>query len=202
MNKREYKKPLTRQERHEMRKARIEFIGEWLKLHETPKDRESARPLAAEMKRAGLYSPTTYEYDIAGFALGIVEEIDVCSGREIEHQERQLLATIDERDAAEESLSQAYFLVIGHSPEWSNCFGHADALREIECAVFALRMRARLIAAAPDMLAALRALVAAGRVPQLSSLPNTDTELSRAARMTYAAIAKATGDSESNKEQM
>ena len=55
---------------------------------------------------------------------------------------------------------------------------------------------ARLIAAAPDMLAALRALVAAGRVPQLSSLPNTDTELSRAARMTYAAIAKATGDSE------
>ena len=192
MNRQEYKKPMTRQERHEMRKARVEFVGEWLKLHETPKDRESARCLAVEMKRAGLYSPTTYEYDIAGFALGIVEEIDVCSRDGADHQERQLLATIQERDAAEESFSQAYHLVIGHSPEWSNCFGHADALREIECAVFALRMRARLIAASPDLLAALKA---ASLAMMGCAGINDENELERAEAIATAraAIAKAEG---------
>lgn len=142
MSIREYKKPLTRQERHDMRKARIEFIGEWLKANDAPKDRESARHLAINMKRAGLYSPTTYDYDIAGFALGIIEELTVCSHCDIDRQERQLIATIEERDAAEEALSQAYFLVMGHSPEWSNCFGHTEALREIECALYVLRRKA------------------------------------------------------------
>lgn len=42
--------------------------------------------------------------------------------------------TIDERDRAEQALSQAYYLVTGNSPEWSNQFGHDQALLEIaEC---------------------------------------------------------------------
>jgi len=50
---------------------------------------------------------------------------------------------IDERDRAEEALSQAYYLVIGRSPEWSNLFGHAEALEEIEEACEVLRKAAR-----------------------------------------------------------
>ncbi len=42
---------------------------------------------------------------------------------------------IDERDAAEQCLSQMYYLVIGHSPEWSNLFGHAQALEDVEDAL-------------------------------------------------------------------
>ena len=49
------------------------------------------------------------------------------------------LQTIDERDRAEEALSQAYYLVIGHSPEWSNLFGHEEAVEEIDDAQKCLR---------------------------------------------------------------
>ena len=45
--------------------------------------------------------------------------------------ERQMLQLIDERDDAEQALSQAYYLVTGRSPEWSNKFGHQDALEDI-----------------------------------------------------------------------
>ena len=38
---------------------------------------------------------------------------------------------IQERDDAEEALSQAYYLVTGRSPEWSNIFGNKEALEEI-----------------------------------------------------------------------
>lgn len=38
---------------------------------------------------------------------------------------------IDERDKAEETLSQAYYLITGNSPEWSNIFGHIEALEDI-----------------------------------------------------------------------
>ncbi len=49
-------------------------------------------------------------------------------------------------------------------------------------------------AAVPDLLAALKAAVAAGMVPQLDSLPtNTKTAVGDAAKMIYAAIAKAEG---------
>jgi hypothetical protein len=51
---------------------------------------------------------------------------------------------------------------------------------------------ARLIAAAPDLLAACKAAVATGMVPQLDSLPtNTKTAVGDAAKMIYDAIAKA-----------
>ena len=50
-------------------------------------------------------------------------------------EEKAHLQTIDERDAAEEALSQAYYLITGHSPEWSNLFGHQEALPETPLAV-------------------------------------------------------------------
>jgi hypothetical protein len=46
--------------------------------------------------------------------------------------------TIDQRDAAEEALSRAYFLVAGRHPPWSNVFQYSDALAEIEETLAAL----------------------------------------------------------------
>lgn len=53
--------------------------------------------------------------------------------------EREMLEVIDQRDRAEEALSQAYYLVIGRSPEWSNLFGHEEALEDINNAQKCLR---------------------------------------------------------------
>lgn len=53
--------------------------------------------------------------------------------------ECQMLQLIDERDDAEQALSQAYYLVTGRSPEWSNKFGHQDALEEIGDAMALLK---------------------------------------------------------------
>lgn len=47
-------------------------------------------------------------------------------------QQRDEEQALKERDDAEEALSQAYYLVTGRSPEWSNCFGHKEALEEID----------------------------------------------------------------------
>jgi len=60
-----------------------------------------------------------------------------------ERDERAHLQTIDQRDAAEEALGQSYFLVTGRSPEWSNLFGHEQALGDIDDAQVTLRMRIR-----------------------------------------------------------
>lgn len=54
-------------------------------------------------------------------------------------EEKSHLQTIDERDRAEEALSQAYYLVVGHSPEWSNLFGHDEAINDIDDAQKCLR---------------------------------------------------------------
>lgn len=53
--------------------------------------------------------------------------------------EREMLEVIDQRDRAEEALSQAYFLITGRSPEWSNLFGYDEALEEIDDAQQVLR---------------------------------------------------------------
>ncbi len=53
--------------------------------------------------------------------------------------EREMLELIDARDEAEQAISQAYYLVIGRSPEWSNKFGHQEALDEIKDACELLR---------------------------------------------------------------
>jgi hypothetical protein len=54
-------------------------------------------------------------------------------------EERAHLKTIDERDEAQEAVSQAYYLVLGESPEWSNKFGYDAALDEIGGAVNSLK---------------------------------------------------------------
>lgn len=56
--------------------------------------------------------------------------------RKLDVSETQL---INERDNAEEAISQAYYLITGKSPEWSNLFGHAEALEEIDKAQTLLR---------------------------------------------------------------
>lgn len=48
-------------------------------------------------------------------------------------------AIIDERDLAEHAFSQAYYLITGKSPEWSNHFGYAEAIEEINDAQKLLR---------------------------------------------------------------
>jgi hypothetical protein len=60
-----------------------------------------------------------------------------------DREERALGQVIDERDAAEDALSQAFYLITGHSPEWSNVFGHAQALEEIGDACALLREAAK-----------------------------------------------------------
>lgn len=56
----------------------------------------------------------------------------------LEKSESQL---VDERDFAEEVISQAYFLITGRSPEWSNLFGYPQALDEIDDAQRLLRQQ-------------------------------------------------------------
>ena len=67
----------------------------------------------------------------AAFRLGLAQNA--------ERVERAHLQTIDERDAAEEALSQAYYLITGESPEWSNNFGKEAALEQIDDAQRMLR---------------------------------------------------------------
>lgn len=52
-------------------------------------------------------------------------------------------ALIAGRDKAEEFASHIYFLVFGHSPEWSNHFGYDEATEEIKDAIEALKGAAR-----------------------------------------------------------
>lgn len=63
--------------------------------------------------------------------------------------ERSIGQLIDERDAAEEALSQAYFLIVGHSPEWSNLFGYKEALADIDDAQSILRETAKTARGTP-----------------------------------------------------
>ncbi len=56
---------------------------------------------------------------------------------------KQLSVAVDERDAAEEAMAQAYYIVTGRSPEWSNQFGYEQALLEIAAAVRLLKSAVR-----------------------------------------------------------
>lgn len=47
-------------------------------------------------------------------------------------EEKAHLQTIDERDKAEDALSQAYYLIKGESPQWSNLFGYDEAINDID----------------------------------------------------------------------
>ena len=50
-------------------------------------------------------------------------------------EEAAQLQLIDQRDGAEDALSRAYMLVTDRPAEWSNVFGYADALDDIELAL-------------------------------------------------------------------
>ena len=54
--------------------------------------------------------------------------------------------TVDQRDAAEEAVSEIYFRLLGRSPEWSNLFGFPQAIEEIVDAFDALRAQVKLTA--------------------------------------------------------
>lgn len=56
-----------------------------------------------------------------------------------EQHETEMLKVIDQRDAAEECVSDIFFKVTGQSPEWSNKFEFSDALEEIEDVATTLR---------------------------------------------------------------
>jgi Lar family restriction alleviation protein len=57
--------------------------------------------------------------------------------------ETKLENAVSERDAAEDAVSQIYFIVTGHSPEWSNTFGFEQAIQEIEEAINLLKQAAK-----------------------------------------------------------
>lgn len=57
--------------------------------------------------------------------------------------ERDIEQLIGERDDAQEAMSQAYYLVTGRSPEWSNKFGYEQALEDIADAMSVLKRAAR-----------------------------------------------------------
>ena len=54
---------------------------------------------------------------------------------DLEREERAHGETIDQRDAAESALSEAYLIVTGEPPEWSNRFGYREALDDIRGAL-------------------------------------------------------------------
>lgn len=103
--------------------------------------------------------------ELSGHHAAKVAELE----REIEREDRAHTQTITERDAAEEALSQAYFLIKGESPEWSNLFGHDEALEEIDDAQKLLRTENATLRA---QLAEAQATIA-----RLSWRPITETDL-------------------------
>jgi hypothetical protein len=124
------------------------------------------------------------------------------------HDDVMLGETIGQREAAEEAISQAYFLMIGRSPEWSNKFGFTDALEDIEDAQSSLRQAlasttTRLHALSEAAAMALAALGPFARIGQLvgefeatydkkADGPYADDF--RAARTAYQTLASALSD--------
>lgn len=47
---------------------------------------------------------------------------------------------IDERDSAEAALGDMYEKVLGYKPEWSNFYGYADAVDDVEEMISVLRV--------------------------------------------------------------
>lgn len=98
-----------------------------------------------------------------------------------DRDEKAMLQLIDER--AEECLSQMYYIVTGNSPQWSNLFGHKEALEDVADAVSVLKQSTK---AAPDMLAVLKQIEGEMRAGLGSSYGETREQVRRA-------IAKAGG---------
>lgn len=66
------------------------------------------------------------------------EEVERLKG-ELDREDSSHLETIDDRDAAEEAISRAYRLVVGHRPEWSSAFSFEDAVTEIDECLFVMK---------------------------------------------------------------
>lgn len=49
--------------------------------------------------------------------------------------EEAMLKIIDQRDAAEDALALAYFLVTGKEALWSNLFGYDEAIHDIRAKI-------------------------------------------------------------------
>lgn len=103
--------------------------------------------VAEALKRADDYAMRVEQHDLVVHPqcralLTLAAEVRRLEA-ELEREDRAHTQTCAERDAAEEALSQAFFLVTGRSPEWSNHFGHVEALAEIDDAQRALREAAR-----------------------------------------------------------
>lgn len=99
--------------------------------------------------------------------------LEIIEKLEAKH-EKECLTLIDERDAAEQSLSQAYYLTIGHSPEWSNNFGHQHALQDIGDAVALLKDAAKsAIERAERYRVACVAAIAAWEADEIGQLDET-----------------------------
>lgn len=115
----------------------------------TPKEITEIQAIVADLRAASavastssMLNGTTPEHTLAGRAANtiahLLSELDKRDA-EIAKEEHKFEQVIDERDKAEEAISQAYYLVIGQSPQWSNKFGHDQALDEIDNACGLLR---------------------------------------------------------------
>lgn len=93
--------------------------------------------------RLGPYTGPNYVNEVAALRSAMLAAAPSApAGESMADEERAMLQLIDERDAAEECLSQMYYLVTGNSPEWSNFFGHEQALEYVSDALALLKKSA------------------------------------------------------------
>ena len=76
-----YKKPTTKVEKSAMQADRLAWVRSWATGKNIPADyvaaHNLARTAAPQMKRAGLYSSKTYDYDIASSILSTLENLGI-----------------------------------------------------------------------------------------------------------------------------
>lgn len=107
------------------------------KLKEAVADKE-AMERSCESLRISLEA--SHEQTVKFIGLRELAESKLSEAQKLaDAEEIAFLRTIDERDQAEEALSQAYYLIKGESPEWSNLFGCKECLEEIDDAQQTLR---------------------------------------------------------------
>ena len=80
-----YKKPTTKAEKSAMQTDRIAWVRSWATGKNIPADHRAAHTLARtaakQMKRAGLYSSNTYDYDIASSIISTLENLGIRNRR-------------------------------------------------------------------------------------------------------------------------
>lgn len=88
------------------------------------------------------YDFTQHEYYMRNRHL-MTDDIAALSAQPEQEPDAAHLQTIDERDAAEEAVSDIYYRITGRSPEWSNLFGFEHAIEEIQDAFDLVRAVAK-----------------------------------------------------------